>query len=117
MKKLYLLPILLLILTGCNKSEKMVCNYSYKDDTYDYTNEVTVIFNDKDEIKSVDVVMTFKNEDSAKVTCDTFKAMNRQNITCDGNTITINDYQKIIDVTNKKEIEDYFKINRYVCNK
>ena len=122
MKKILILFIFVIALTGCKskypEEESLYCNFTNTYAGSEFTTDIDVEIK-KNIVTNAKAVMTFKDEKFAASMCDVFKLAKDSsgNIVCDDLHIIINNYHKSIsakDMT-KDEFIEYMKNQDFTC--
>ena len=100
-KYLFLIPVLLLALTGCGKKQ-VVCSASFDELGMKYEAKITGTLKD-DKIDSVSISMKFEDESKAKQMCSLFELANglaekeedKIDYKCNGKEITFNSIEAL----------------------
>ena len=109
-KYLFLIPVLLLVLTGCGKKQ-VVCSAKVDEGGQKYEAKITGTLKD-DKIDSVSVSMKFDDEETAKQMCSLFELANnfaekeedKVDFKCKGKEITLNSFDALFDAEDTKVI-------------
>ena len=102
-KALLILPVMLLLVTGCGKKE-VVCTGTVEEDGQKYEMKFIGTLKD-DKIDSAKAIMTFSDETTAQSMCGMFALVNsfaedddkKIDYKCDGKVITLNSLDNYID--------------------
>ncbi len=121
--KLFIIPLLVLLITGCGKEkvvETLTCTYENTNEGTEYKTVTKADVNEKGIIINATSTMTFKDQSLAEEMCDNFKATSdSQNVSCDGTTITIKNYHDSLrgdkDLM-KDDFLDYMDNRNYKCD-
>ena len=116
MKKIILALFTCVLLTGCDKTEKLSCTETSVNDNV--TTKIDFVIKN-DNVSEATAIMDYANENDAKSMCDVFtQAYTNDNVVCENTKITINHYQDLIDeqFTSKSEIKEYYEERNFSCN-
>ena len=118
MKKILLVSLIALTLTGCGK-KNMLCTFENKEEGLKVKSEMKVEFKGN-KVKNATVTMTYENESDAENMCKIFglASDSSDKVECNGNVIVIKDYQNFInngEEISKKDFLEYAEDSKYTC--
>ncbi len=116
-KYIILLPLIVLLVTGCGKVEKMTCTL-YTDEDSPYTATIDVEYQNNI-ITNATSKMEFKDEATANNMCAIFNAAEdaKNNLECNGTTIIMKNYHKSVskEEIKKEDFVKYLEDQNYEC--
>ena len=117
MKKILIVFVILLLMTGCTKTLK--CTLDKEEGNTDYDTVIEIDYS-KDTVKKVDYIMSFDSLEEAKKVCENFnkiKGDNEEKFDCNAKVLVIKDYHKTLNknMLNKDVIKSYYESYGYTC--
>ncbi len=98
--KLFSILLVLLVLAGCGKQNKLVCSATMDEEGVKMTGEITALFDSSNKFTDAEVTYILDNETTAQTYCSLFKLAEDEEkgikVECSGKKITIKGFGNMI---------------------